>query len=354
MSESSTLVAIRGLTKEYRSRNLLPWEAPNVLRAADDVSFDIQRGEAFGLVGESGCGKSTIARCIVALQRYESGSVTFDGTEVAGLSRQELQRLRRRMQIVFQDPYSSLDPRMTIQEIVEEGLEIHELGDERARTEKACEILKLVGIRSDQFSRRPHALSGGQRQRVAIARALVLDPELVVLDEAVSALDVSIQAQVLNLLTDLQERLNLTYLFIVHDLALAEYFCHRIAVLYRGAIVELAPSDELFEVPLHPYSVALLAAAPGGAPDSARDRVILKGEVSAVAPSEVGCRFRSRCPVGRNREECRHDAPALRAAKPGHLVACHFPGELAHHAEPATAADLPVAVSRLSTRGDHD
>ena len=300
-----------------------------VIRAVDGVSFDVERGETFGLVGETGCGKSTLGRCVIRLQEPKSGRVYFDGQDVLALDRAEIRRMRRRFQIVFQDPYSSLDPRMSVGAIVEEGLRIHGVGDRAGRRQAALELLSIVGLNAEQATRKPHAFSGGQRQRVALARALVLNPELVVLDEPISALDVSIQAQVMNLLRSLQERFTLTYLFIVHDLAVAEYFCDRLAVLYLGGIQELADRETIFREPLHPYTVSLLSAVP--VPDPAaqrrRERIVLRGEVS---PTQVvaGCRFRPRCPVGREREVCIAEKPPLTELKPGHWVACHFPGEL--------------------------
>jgi oligopeptide/dipeptide ABC transporter ATP-binding protein len=300
------------------------------LNAVDDVSFDIARGETLGLVGESGCGKSTIARCLLRLVEPSGGRVIFDGLDVATASRQQLRDTRRRMQIVFQDPFASLDPRMSATAIVEEPLRVHERGTRSERAERAREMLELVGIAASHDQRKPNAFSGGQRQRIAIARALVLDPELVILDEPVTALDVSIQAQVLNLLSDLQETFQLTYLFIVHDLTVAEYFCHRIAVLYLGTVVELADRDTVFYSPLHPYTVALLSAVP--IPDPAieqrRERIVLRGEVPALDMQVSGCRFRHRCPVGREREVCREVEPPLTEKSSGHWVACHFPGEL--------------------------
>jgi oligopeptide/dipeptide ABC transporter ATP-binding protein len=299
-----------------------------VIRAVDGVSFDVARGETFGLVGETGCGKSTLGRCIIRLQEPKSGRVFFDGLDVLALDRAEIRRMRRRFQIVFQDPYSSLDPRMSVAGIVEEGLRIHGIGDRAERRQAALEILSIVGLDAEQATRKPHAFSGGQRQRIALARALVLNPELVVLDEPISALDVSIQAQVMNLLRSLQERFSLTYVFIVHDLAVAEYFCDRLAVLYLGGVMELADREAIFREPLHPYTVALLSAVP--IPDPARERrrerIVLSGEVS---PGDfVGCRFRPRCPVGRDRDVCRDEHPRLRELKPGHWASCHFPGEL--------------------------
>jgi oligopeptide/dipeptide ABC transporter ATP-binding protein len=312
----------------------------SVLSAVDGVSFDIRRGETFGLVGESGCGKSTIARCVLRLLEPSGGRVVFDGTELGEVGRAELRRLRRRMQIVFQDPFASLDPRMSTRAIVEEPLLVHGIGDRASRAARALELLEVVGLSAEQADRKPHAFSGGQRQRIALARALVLNPDLLVLDEPVSALDVSIQAQVLNLLRELQDELGLTYLFIVHDLAVAEYFCDRLAVLYLGAVMELADRETLFREPLHPYTHALLSAVP--VPDPAierrRRRVVLRGEVSALTDRPRGCRFRPRCPVGRDRELCAAAEPPLEQRAPGHWVSCHFPGELAP-AIPADAAE---------------
>jgi oligopeptide/dipeptide ABC transporter ATP-binding protein len=300
------------------------------LRAVDDVSFDVARGETLGLVGESGCGKSTIARCVMRLLELTGGRVLFDGIDVGAASRQQLREIRRRMQIVFQDPFASLDPRMSASAIVEEPLQVHQRGTRPERAARSHEMLRMVGIAPTQVHRKPNAFSGGQRQRIAIARALVLEPELIILDEPVTALDVSIQAQVLNLLSDLQESLQLTYLFIVHDLTVAEYFCHRIAVLYLGSVVELAERDAVFYSPLHPYTVALLSAVP--VPDPAieqrRNRIVLKGEVPALGQVEPGCRFRHRCPVGHDRQICRDEPPPLQERAPDHWVACHFPGEL--------------------------
>jgi len=302
-----------------------------LLRAVDGVSFDVRKGETFGLVGESGCGKSTLARCILRLIEPSGGRVFLGGTELTALDGGDLRRIRRRMQIVFQDPYASLDPRMSARAIVEEALVIHGMGDRAERGARAAEMLALVGITPAQILRRPHEFSGGQRQRIGVARALVLNPELVILDEPISALDVSIQAQVLNLLRDLQERLGLTYLFIVHDLVVAEYFCDRVAVLYRGAVAELAAPEQLFRTPLHPYTVALLSAVP--IPERStrkrRERIVLRGELAPVSGSLPGCRFQPRCPLGRDREVCASQEPPLAEHEPGHWVSCHFPGELA-------------------------
>lgn len=297
----------------------------------DDISLSVLPGESFGLVGESGCGKSTLARCLLRLLELSAGKVTFDGVDLTTLDRDQLRGLRRRMQFVFQDPFASLDPRMTTGAIVEEPLAIHEIGDQQERRRVVLEMLADVGLTAAQAQRRPHAFSGGQRQRIGIARAFVLRPELVILDEPISALDVSVQAQVLNLLRRLQDQLGLTYVFISHDLAVAEYFCDRVAVLYLGQVMEVAPSSTLFRNPLHPYTVSLLSAVPiplagGRARRASRPQPI--GEVGSVVERPPGCPFEPRCPVGRGRDICKGQRPPVAEAVAGHQVACHFPGEM--------------------------
>jgi oligopeptide/dipeptide ABC transporter ATP-binding protein len=327
----AALLWVDRLEKVFRLRGAKGGRSDE-LRAVDGVSFDVRKGETFGLVGESGCGKSTLARCLLRLIQPSGGRVVFDGVDLGALGAPELRQMRRRMQIVFQDPYASLDPRMSVRSIVEEGLVIHGIGDRSERTTRAAEMLELVGITPDQLRRKPHEFSGGQRQRIGVARALVLHPELVVLDEPISALDVSIQAQVLNLLRDLQVRLQLTYVFIIHDLSVAEYFCDRLAVLYLGAVAELGDRESLFRRPLHPYTVSLLSAVPIPDPASERrrQRIVLRGELTPLARGRPqGCRFHPRCPVGRNRAICAEQEPALFEHAPGQWAACHFPGELA-------------------------
>ncbi|MFE6758897.1 ABC transporter ATP-binding protein [Streptomyces sp. NPDC057684] len=338
------LLEVRDLSKSYRAKGagLRMRRRPEVT-ALRNVSFDIRRGETVGLVGESGSGKSTAASCLLRLIEPDSGSVRFDGIDVRGLSRADLRRLRARMQMVFQDPYGSLDPRFSVRELVEEPLLVHGERDKETRRARALQMLERVGLSAEQAERNAHAFSGGQRQRIAIARALVLQPELVALDEPVTALDVSVQAQVLNLLTSLQQELNLTYLFIVHDLAVAQYLCHRIAVMYLGEIVELADSEELFENPLHPYTVTLLMAAPVPDPDVMEARRTAFQDMPAVGGgrADQGCPLRKRCPVGRRRPECAATRPVLREVTEGHLAACHFPGEMR----------ASVAVSLSTTPG---
>lgn len=322
-----SFLSVEDLTKVFTRGS---GRSKQVLRAVDGVSFDVARGETLGLVGESGCGKSTVARCILRLLEPTSGTVTFDGIDVLAQQPRELRALRRRMQILFQDPGASLDPRMSVRALVEEPLVVHSIGSATERAARVRELLELVGLSAEHASRKPHAFSGGQKQRVALSRALVLDPDLLVLDEPVSALDVSIQAQILNLLRRLGNDLNLTYVFIVHDLAVAGFFCHRIAVLYRGLIVETGPRRQLFEQPLHPYTVALLSAAPEPDPTAKRrgGRIVLPGEVESTSTDQNGCRFAARCPVGHGRPICETTTPALRQMPDGHWVACHFPGEL--------------------------
>jgi oligopeptide/dipeptide ABC transporter ATP-binding protein len=332
MSGNRPLLEVNGLKKHFPISGGLMGLNTGYVYAVDGVSFDIRKGETLSLVGESGCGKSTLARCLLRLLEPTGGRTLFDGVDLATLTRNELRAIRRRMQFVFQDPYASLDPRMSAGAIVEEPLLVHEIGDQEERRRTVLEMLGDVGLTAEQAGRRPHAFSGGQRQRIGIARAFVLRPEVVVLDEPISALDVSVQAQVLNLLRRLQEQLGLTYVFISHDLAVAEYFCDRVAVLYLGQVMELADRETLFQKPLHPYSVSLLSAVPvptvGGRSRRA-NRPQLIGEVASVSERPAGCPFEPRCPVGHGREVCREQRPALEEPAAGHQVACHFPGELA-------------------------
>ena len=336
------LVTIERLVKDYPLGPAGLGRKPPMLRAVDDVSLAIREGETFGLVGESGCGKSTIARCIMRLTPPSSGRITFRDTDVTLLGGRDLRRFRRRMQMVFQDPHASLDSRMTAQAIVEEPLIIHNAGSRAERRDRVHEVLNLVGIDPAHGNRKPHSFSGGQAQRIALARALVLNPDVLVLDEPVSALDVSMQAQVLNFLREIQEQFSLTYLFIVHDLVVAEYFCDRVAVLYLGAIAEMTDSRTLFRDPLHPYTVSLVSAVP--VPDPERRgrgrRIVLSGEVSPIGATPRGCRFRARCPVGRERKACSDRSPDLVEHSPGHWVACHFPGELKARMPPPPAVPL--------------
>ena len=333
-----------GLSKAFQVRGEDRLARKSSITVLDDISLSVRRGESFGLVGESGCGKSTLARCLLRLLEPSAGRVLFDGQDLATLDRKELRAIRRRMQFVFQDPFASLDPRMSAGAIVEEPLLVHDIGDRQERKSAVLQMLADVGLTAEQADRRPHAFSGGQRQRIGIARAFVLRPDVVILDEPISALDVSVQAQVLNLLRSLQTQLGLTYVFISHDLAVAEYFCDRVAVLYLGQVMELAEREALFRHPLHPYSVSLLSAVPvprvgGRSRRTSRAQPI--GEVGSVGERPGGCPFEPRCPVGHGRDICRGQRPPLSEPSAGHRVACHFPGELAVGA--AAPGDSPAA-----------
>jgi oligopeptide transport system ATP-binding protein len=293
------------------------------VKAVDDVSFSIARGETLGLVGESGCGKTTTGRCILRLEKPTAGEVLFEGENLCNLGRHALNEKRERMQVIFQDPFSSLNPRMKIGAIIGEPMMVHGIcQNRREREDRVAELLAVCGLNPKFVDRYPHEMSGGQRQRVGIARALSLKPEFIVCDEAVSALDVSIQAQIINLLEDLREQFDLSYLFIAHDLSVVRHLCHRIAVMYLGRLVELADSDELFANPLHPYTRALLAAVPVPDPDieKQRARTVMKGEIPSPINPPAGCVFHPRCPLAVG--ACRQEAPRLRELTPGHWVSC--------------------------------
>ena len=308
------------------------------VQAVDGVSFSITRGETLGLVGESGCGKSTTGRAMIRLLEPTSGSIIFDGIDIATLSKDDLRKSRRRMQMIFQDPYSSLNPRMTAGGIISEPLEIHDIGSRRDRPMRVRELLSTVGLNPDFAERYPHEFSGGQRQRIGVARSLAVHPDLIVADEPISALDVPIQAQIINLLERLQSELGLTYLFIAHDLSVVRHISDRIAVMYLGRIVEVASSRDLNRVPLHPYTVALLSAIPIPDPvvESRRRRIILRGDVPSPVAPPSGCRFHTRCWLRErlgNPEQCVTDDPALRVMATGHEVACHFAEKVDESAE---------------------
>ncbi|MCP3774413.1 dipeptide ABC transporter ATP-binding protein [Paenibacillus sp. MZ04-78.2] len=292
------------------------------VKAVDGVSFAIRRGETFGLVGESGSGKSTIGRTVLRLTEKTAGDVFFKGTDLYGLSREELRKLRPSMQLVFQDPFSSLNPRMRVGEAIGEALIDHGLASKAEARERVREVLAVCGLLPDHYDRYPHEFSGGQRQRIGIARAIILNPDFVVADEPVSALDVSIQAQIVNLFSDLQERSGVTYLFISHDLSVVEHLCTQIGVLYLGTMVEQAPRDELFARPLHPYTQALLSAVPVPDPTVRRERIVLKGDIPSPANPPTGCKFHTRCPLAQL--VCREQAPDYRDVGGGHYVACHL------------------------------
>ncbi len=309
------LVNVRHLVKHFPVEG-----SDDVVRAVDDVSFEILRGETLGLVGESGCGKSTVGRCLLRLIEPTDGQIDFDGRSVLSLNRNDLRELRREMQIVFQDPYASLNPRMKVGDIVGEPLTIHKIGTKKERRERVGELLRRVGLDPDYGKRYPHEFSGGQRQRIGVARTLALNPKLIVADEPVSALDVSVQAQVVNLLQDLQMEFGLTYLFISHGLAVVEHISTRVAVMYLGRIVEIAGAADLYLRPLHPYTQALLSAIPVPDPTQKRERIVLQGDVPTPINPPSGCRFRTRCPIAI--DECARIDPELRELSLGHRVAC--------------------------------
>ena len=310
-----TLISVRGLVKHFPVEG-----SDDVVRAVDGVSFEIFAGETLGLVGESGCGKSTVGRCLLRLIEPTAGQVLFEGRDILALDRKALREMRREMQIIFQDPYASLNPRMKVGDIVAEPLVIHNQGTKSERRERVAGLLRRVGLDPDYMNRYAHEFSGGQRQRIGVARSLALNPKLIVADEPVSALDVSVQAQVVNLLQELQEEFKLTYLFISHGLAVVEHISTRVAVMYLGRIVEIAGAAELYAQPLHPYTQALLSAIPIPDPKEKRKRIILQGDVPTPINPPSGCRFRTRCPIAI--EECAHIDPELREVSPGHQVAC--------------------------------
>jgi len=294
------------------------------VKAVDDISFSITRGETFGLVGESGCGKSTAARTIIRLYHPTSGSVIFDGTDIAKLSEKELKPYRRRIQMIFQDPYASLDPRMTVQHIVAEPLTTLNISARSENEERVAQCLRMVGLEPGHMEKYPHEFSGGQRQRIGIARALITQPDFIICDEPISALDVSIQAQVVNMLQSLQEQLGLTYFFIAHDLAMVKYISKRMGVMYVGQLVEVSPSEELYRAPLHPYTIGLMRAIPIADPRLAKlkQEVSIEGEIPSPFNPPSGCRFSPRCPHAM--EICREISPVLKEVSPNHFVACHL------------------------------
>jgi oligopeptide transport system ATP-binding protein len=321
---ATPLLEVRGLAMHFPiSEGVVVSRKIGEVKAVDGVDFSIARGETLGLVGESGCGKTTTGRCILRLERPTEGQILFDGQDISGMNRKGLTAMRRRMQVIFQDPYSSLNPRMKVGDIIAEPIKVHGVEpDARRREARVRELLSVCGLDPKFTDRYPHEMSGGQRQRVGIARALALDPEFIVCDEAVSALDVSIQAQVVNLLEDLRERFNLTYLFIAHDLSVVRHLCQRVAVMYLGRIVEMADVDELFDNPLHPYTQALLSAVPVPDPrvEAQRQFRPTKGEVPSPINPPSGCVFHPRCPVAV--DGCKKTRPTLRELRPRHWVAC--------------------------------
>ena len=323
MSAAAPLLEVRNLVKHFRVGGGLFGSRAGVVRAVDGVSFEIRRGETLGLVGESGCGKTTTGRCILQLERATSGQIVFEGRDLTVLGEAELRPIRRKMQVIFQDPYSSLNPRMTVGQIIAEPLAVHEIvADRTQRAQRVSELLSHVGLLPQHGHRYPHQLSGGQRQRVGIARALAVEPSLIVCDEPVSALDVSIQAQIINLLEDLQAQFGLTYLFVAHDLSVVRHISDRVAVMYLGKIVEITDRKSLYDAALHPYTKALLSAVPIPDPalEAQRERVVLGGEVPSPLNPPPGCVFHPRCPIAIDR--CRAEVPELREIRPGHRAAC--------------------------------
>jgi len=339
--EGPNLVEVENLKVYFPIRSGIFKNVKGQVRAVDDISFEVRRGETLGLVGESGCGKSTTGRALIRLREPTAGTVRFDGVDLTTLKANRLRSLRRRMQIIFQDPYGSLDPRMTVGSIISEPLDTHKLAKGEQKRERVADLLKMVGLDPSYVNRYPHEFSGGQRQRIGVARALAVEPEFIVCDEPISALDVSIQAQVLNLLTDLRDRLGLTYLFIAHDLSVVKHISDRVAVMYLGKIVEIGPPDQIYAGPGHPYTRALLSAVPVPDPvmERKRRRVILKGDVPSPANPPSGCRFHTRCwlyeKLGQP-ENCRTIDPPLREVAPDQKAACHY-------AEDCLKSDVGVA-----------
>lgn len=323
-SESSLLLKVEKLKKHFPIKGGLLSKTKGKVYAVDGLSFSVRKGETLGLVGESGCGKTTTGRVILRLIEPTEGHVLFDGRDVFSLDQTEMRTLRREMSIIFQDPYSSLDPRMRVARIVGEPLKIHGITSSKRETEeRVADLLERVGLRPGHLRRYPHEFSGGQRQRIGIARALTLNPKLIIADEPVSALDVSIQAEVLNLLVELQKESDLTYIFIAHDLRVVEYISDRVAVMYLGRIMELADSEEIYDHPRHPYTKALLSAVPMPSPKAKKERIILQGDVPSPINPPSGCLFHSRCPY--KKEDCMNIIPDFYEISPSHHIACHYP-----------------------------
>jgi len=323
VNSGRVLLHVENLKKYFPiTRGIIFQRQVGAVKAVDGVSFDIYRGETLGLVGESGCGKTTTGRTILHLYRPTAGRVIFDGVDLTAQKREALRRMRRRMQMIFQDPFASLNPRMTVGRIIGEPLHVHKIASGKEQVERIQELLRLVRLNPRFINRYPHEFSGGQRQRIGIARALASNPEFIVCDEPISALDVSIQAQVVNLLEDLQEQFGLTYLFIAHDLSMVRHICDRVAVMYLGQIVELAAKDELYDHPRHPYTKALLSAVPIPDPvaERRRQRVILEGDVPSPVDPPPGCRFKTRCPIA---DSCPDEPPQWQDVGGGHFVVCH-------------------------------
>lgn len=353
------LVQVERLSEFFPITGGIMQRTTGQVKAVDDVSFSIRRGETLGLVGESGCGKTTVGRLLLRLIEPTGGRIVFDGTDITRLKGSDLKPFRRRMQIIFQDPFASLDPRAPIGASIGEGLRIHHMGSPASRASKVSEIMEKVGLQPYHARRYPHEFSGGQRQRIGIARALVLAPDLLVCDEPVSALDVSIQAQVLNLLRALQRDLGLTYLFVAHNMGVVEYISDRVAVMYLGALAELAPSREIYRLPLHPYTIALLSAVPIANPElrARRRRIILLGDVPSPVNPPTGCKFHTRCWLRQqlgNPERCVDERPAVREMETGHGVACHFAEELIEPTRREALISTAAAATSGRTSGEEE
>ena len=316
------LLRVDRLVKHFPVRGGALNRVVNQVKAVNGVSFDVKRGEVLGLVGESGSGKTTVGRLVLSLEEATSGNVFFDGTNITALSKKEMRRFRTRMQIIFQDPYASLNPRERVRTVIGHALALHDIGPSESHPDRAVQLMEQVGLSAAQLDRFPHEFSGGQRQRIGIARALAVNPDFIVADEPVSALDVSVQAQVINLLSDLKDELNLTMLFIAHDLAVVEHVCDRVAVMYLGKIMEIAPADTLYSRPNHPYTEALLSAVPTPEPGRKRDRITLSGDIPSPIDPPTGCVFRTRCP--RAEKVCSEKMPKLVGLGEGHFSACHL------------------------------
>lgn len=332
-AKGPVLTEVRHLKQYFPIKGGLLGRTVNHVKAVDDISFDIYEGETLSIVGESGCGKSTTGRAILRLDEPTSGEIRFAGEDVLNMNRKQLVRLRKDMQVIFQDPFASLNPRQTIRQILQEALHIQRVVPKEKYDERVIELMEQVGLRTDYVDRYPHEFSGGQRQRIGIARALAVNPKLIVCDEAVSALDVSVQAQVLNLLKKLQREHQLTYLFISHDLGVVRHISDRVMVMYLGTVVEIADKNKLFQHPLHPYTQALLSAIPVPNRKDRREKIVLKGDIPSPIDPPGSCRFHTRCPF--SRERCRTDVPELRAYGQGQLAACHF---IEDWAQPVTGA----------------
>lgn len=324
MAENNTLLQVRGLKKYFEIGNSFFKKNRQYLTAVDDVTFNIKKGETFGLVGESGCGKSTLGRTIIKLYQPTGGNIIFDGDDISNIPEKEMMKYRKRIQMIFQDPYASLNTRMTVSEIIGEGIVTHNLLKGKEKQERIHELLNTVGLKREHASRYPHEFSGGQRQRIGIARALAVEPDLIICDEPISALDVSIQAQVVNMLEDLQNKMGLTYLFIAHDLSMVKHISDRIGVMYLGKLMETCESNELYKKPLHPYTQALLSSIPIPDPvlNKKNKRIILQGDVKSPINPPEGCRFNSRCRFCE--DICKEVTPELIEVEPDHFVACHL------------------------------